>query len=318
MNLLKRRLPCLVVALLTLFTFAACAPARDRSDGKLNVTVTTTMLLDLTRQIGGDCVNVQGLMGSGVDPHQYRASAGDVIKMQQADVVIYSGLHLEGKMGDVLSSLESYGKTVICAADGIDSSRLIEKDGIYDPHIWFDVTLWRMAAAEVERGLSVADHANASTYKKNLANYDRQLNELEQYIRERANELDDNQRILITAHDAFGYFGRTYGFTVMGLQGVSTAAEAGTSDVSRLAGFIAENKIHAVFIETSLPIKSIEALQEAVRAKGFETTLGGMLYSDSLGDETNGEDRYIGAFKHNIDVIVAGLKGNSQLLTTNL
>lgn len=309
MNLLKRRLPCLAVALATLFTFAACAPARNRSDGKLNVTVTTTMLLDLTQQIGGDCVNVQGLMGSGVDPHQYRASAGDVIKMQQADVVIYSGLHLEGKMGDVLSSLESYGKTVICAADGIDRDLLIENDGVYDPHIWFDVTLWQMAAGEVARGLSAADPVNEAAYEKNLADYSRQLDGLQQYIREKAGELDKNQRVLITAHDAFGYFGRAYGFRVMGLQGVSTAAEAGTSDVSRLAAFIAENKIHAVFVETSLPVKSIEALQEAVQAKHFETTLGGTLYSDSLGDETNGENTYIAAFKHNIDVIVDGLKG---------
>ena len=310
MNLLKRRLPCLAVAIITLFTFAACAPAQDRADTGLKVTVTTTMLLDLTQQIGGECVSVQGLMGSGVDPHQYRASAGDVIKMQQADVVIYSGLHLEGKMGDVLSSLESYGKTVICAADGIDSSLLIQNDGVYDPHIWFDVSLWSMAAEEVARGLSNADPANAEEYEKNLADYTKQLEELEQYVRAKAAELDDEQRVLITAHDAFGYFGRAYGFTVMGLQGVSTAAEAGTADVSRLAAFIAENKIHAVFIETSLPVKSVEALQEAVQAKGFETALGGTLYSDSLGDETNNENTYIDAFKHNIDVIADGLKGD--------
>ena len=310
MDLLKRRLPCLAVAVITLFTLTACAPARNRYDGRLNVTVTTTMLLDLTQQIGGDCVNVQGLMGSGIDPHQYRASAGDVIKMQQADVVIYSGLHLEGKMGEVLSSLESYGKAVICAADGIDEKLLIQNDGVYDPHIWFDVSLWQSAAEEVARGLSAADPENEENYRKNLAAYTEQLEELEQYIREKVSELDEEQRVLITAHDAFGYFGRAYGFTVMGLQGVSTAAEAGTADVSRLAGFIAENKIHAVFIETSLPIKSIEALQEAVRARGFETTLGGTLYSDSLGDDKNGEDNYISAFKHNIDVIVDGLKGD--------
>ena len=310
MNLLKRRLPCLAVALLTFFTFAACAPAQDRYEGRLNVTVTTTMLLDLTQQIGGELVNVQGLMGSGIDPHQYRASAGDVIKMQQADVVIYSGLHLEGKMGDVLSSLESYGKTVICAADGIDEERLLQNDGVYDPHIWFDVSLWKLAAEEVARGLAEADPQNKESYQKNLADYSRQLDELEQYIQKKANELAENQRVLITAHDAFGYFGRAYGFTVMGLQGVSTAAEAGTADVSRLASFIAENKIHAVFVETSLPVKSIEALQEAVRAKGFETTLGGTLYSDSLGDGTNGENTYINAFKHNIDVISDGLKGS--------
>ena len=309
MNLLKRRLPCLAVALLTLFVCTACASVRDITDGRLNVTVTTTMLLDLTQQIGGGCVKVQGLMGSGIDPHQYRASAVDVIKMQQADVVIYSGLHLEGKMGDVLSSLESYGKTVICAADGIDEELLIQNDGVYDPHIWFDVSLWQMAAKEIAAGLSAADPENGSIYEKNLASYTAQLEELERYIRAKTEELSKEQRVLITAHDAFGYFGRAYGFTVMGLQGVSTAAEAGTSDVSRLAAFIAENKINAVFIETSLPVKSIEALQEAVRAKGFETALGGTLYSDSLGDERGGENGYIAAFRHNVDVMVDGLKG---------
>ena len=313
MNLLKRRLPCLAVALLTLFTCivsTACAAARNISDNRLNVTVTTTMLLDLTRQIGGGCVNVQGLMGSGIDPHQYRASAVDVIKMQQADVGIYSGRHLEGTMGEVISSREGCGKTVICAADGIDESLLIQNDGVYDPHIWFDVSLWKLAAKEVASGLSAADPANADTYENNLLSYTKQLEELERYIRARAEELNEEQRVLITAHDAFGYFGRAYGFTVMGLQGVSTAAEAGTSDVSRLAAFIAENRINAVFVETSLPIKSIEALQEAVRARGFETTLGGTLYSDSLGDETNNENTYINAFKHNIDVIADGLKGD--------
>ena len=311
MNLLKRRLPCLAVALLTLFACTACSAARNISDGRLNVTVTTTMLLDLTRQIGGDCVNVQGLMGSGIDPHQYRASAVDVIKMQQADVVIYSGLHLEGKLGDVMSALESRGKTVICASDGIAEELLIQNGGVYDPHIWFDVSLWKQAAEEVAEGISAADPANAEAYAENLAIYTEQLEELERYVRARAEELTEEQRVLITAHDAFGYFGRAYGFTVMGLQGVSTAAEAGTSDVSRLAAFIAENRIHAVFVETSLPIKSIEALQEAVSARGFETAMGGTLYSDSLGDGANGENTYINAFKHNIDVIVDGLKGNN-------
>ena len=308
MNLLKRRIPCLVMAVLVLFT-ASCVPVQDKDEGNLNITVTTTMLLDLTKQIGGGCVSVQGLMGCGVDPHQYRASAGDVMKMQKADVIIYSGLHLEGKMGDVLSSLESRGKKVICASDGIDRELLIQNDGVYDPHIWFDVRLWKLAAKEVAKGLSAADPENAAQYEANLSAYEKELDKLDGYIRAKASEIGESRRVLITAHDAFGYFGKAYGFTVMGLQGVSTVAEAGTADVSRLARFIAENKINAVFIETSLPVKSVEALQEAVRANGFETSLGGTLYSDSLGDAKNGEDSYIAAFKHNIDVITDGLKG---------
>lgn len=312
MNLLKRRLSCVVMAIIVLLT-ASCVPAENKKEDKLNVTVTTTMLYDLARQIGGKYVNVQGLMGSGVDPHQYRASAGDIVKMQRADVVVYNGLHLEGKMGDVFASLEDYGKTVICAADGIDESMLIKHDGVYDPHIWFDVSLWKLAAKEVANGLSKADPHNAAHYAENFELYDKQLTELDKYIRKRAEELDENQRVLITAHDAFSYFGKAYGFKVMGIQGVSTAAEAGTADVIALAQFIADNRIKAVFVETSLPVKAIEALCEAVRARGFETSLGGSLYSDSLGDETNGTNTYIGAFRHNTDTVIDGLKGDDEI-----
>lgn len=311
MKLLKKRLPCLAVMLTVLITLAACNNVKTSRSGKLTVVTTTTMLYDLVKQIGGDCADVQGLMGSGVDPHQYRASAGDIGKMQSADVVVYSGLHLEGKMGEVFASLEKNqrgGKKVICAADGIREDLIIYNNGVPDPHIWFDVDLWSMAAAEVAKGLSEADKANANAYKNNLEKYREQLAELDLYIGEKTAEIAEEQRVLITAHDAFGYFGKAYGYEVRGLQGISTATEAGTADVSSLADYIAENKIKAVFVESSLPVKNIRALMEAVKARGFETSLGGSLYSDSIGDSETGTDAYIAAFKHNADVIAKALK----------
>lgn len=317
MELLKKRVPCLALAvsalLLTAGLFLCGVKAHQADNGeKLRVIATTTMLYDLAKQIGGDCVYAQSLMGSGVDPHQYRASAGDVIKLQDADAVIYNGLHLEGKMGDVFSSLdregESGSKTVICASAGIDESLLIYNDGVPDPHIWFDASLWSMAAEEVARGLAQADPSNAESYEENLEKYKRELDSLDSYVKERTEEIPKERRVLITAHDAFAYFGRAYGYDVRGLQGISTAAEAAASDVSRLADFIAENKIGAVFVESSMPVKNIEALCEAVRSAGFETRLGGSLYSDSVGDEKSGTETYAAAFRYNIDLIAEGLK----------
>lgn len=308
MDLLKRRLSCLAMALLTMVCFTAAGCGRETAEAKgLSVVTTTTMLYDLARQIGGDRVTVSGLMGSGVDPHQYRASAGDIAKMQNASVVIHNGLHLEGKMGEVFQSLEN--KTVICVSDGIDESLLIKNGEVYDPHIWFDVSLWKLAAKETMRGFCQADPDNEEYYRGRLEDYLKELDELEEYIKEKTAELPENERVLITAHDAFGYFGRAYGYEVRGLQGISTVTEAGAADVSALADFIADNKIKAVFVESSLPVKNIEALREAVRARGFETALGGSLYSDSIGDEKSGTDTYISAFRKNIDTVTEGLKG---------
>ncbi len=308
MKLLKKRLPCLIMCFVVLFALSSCQKNDINKPRKLTAVATTTMLYDLVKQIGGDLVEAYGLMGSGVDPHQYRATAGDIDKMQKADVVIYSGLHLEGKMGDVFAALQSSKKAVICASDGISKDLIIYNDGIPDPHFWFDVSLWKMAAQQVEKGLSQADKANENIYKQNLNEYEKQLDQLDGYIRAKTMEIPDRQRVLITAHDAFGYFGKAYGYTVKGLQGINTSAEAATSDVSSLAEFIADNKIKGVFIESSLPVKNIEALMQAVKAKGFETSLGGLLYSDSTGDAANGTDTYIGAFKHNAEVITSALK----------
>ncbi|WP_024294328.1 metal ABC transporter solute-binding protein, Zn/Mn family [Lacrimispora indolis] len=298
---------------LTLFLTACSAPAvnQDSSKDKLNIVATTTMLADLSTVIGGDRVSVNGLMGPGIDPHLYQASAGDVSLMQKADVVVYNGLHLEGKMGEIFENLSSQGPAVICIEKGLDESMLLaweDDSSIHDPHIWFDVSLWEDAAKTVAKGLAEADPNGKADYEANLDAYLKELNETDQYIRGRAAELPEAQRVLVTAHDAFQYFGKAYGFEVRGLQGISTDAEAGTADVSDLAGFIVERQIKAIFVESSVPPKTIEALQAAVKAKGFDVSIGGELYSDSLGDAQSGADTYILTVKANIDTIVDALK----------
>ena len=301
----------LFLSLVLVLGLTACGPAQQQDDGRLRIVTTTTMLYDLTASIAGEHADVTALMGPGVDPHLYQASAGDVTTMQMADIVVYNGLHLEGKMGDVFAGLTKQGRSIICAEDGIDPAILLSDENnpeIYDPHVWFDVNIWISVAEHTAKKLGEIDPENAADYQKNMERYRASLQELDSYIRGRVEELPENARVLVTAHDAFRYFGQAYGFDVRGLQGISTDAEAGTADVSQLASFIAENKIKAIFVESSVPPKNIEALQAAVRAKGFDVAIGGELYSDSLGDEKSGHNTYVTTCKANIDTIVDALK----------
>jgi manganese/zinc/iron transport system substrate-binding protein len=312
---MNQKIKCIFSAILslTLLLTGCSAPAvnTDSSKDKLNIVATTTMLADLVSSIGGERVTVNGLMGPGIDPHLYQASAGDVSLMQKADVVVYNGLHLEGKMGEIFENLSNQGSAVICIEKGLDESSLLawENDSsIHDPHIWFDVSLWKEAAKTIAIGLTDADPNGKAVYESNLDAYLKELDETDTYIRSRADELAEEQRVLVTAHDAFQYFGKAYGFEVRGLQGISTDAEAGTADVSELANFIVKRQIKAIFVESSVPPKTIEALQAAVKAKGFDVSIGGELYSDSLGDAKSGADTYILTVKANIDTIVNALK----------
>ena len=307
----------IIIALLLILVQASiflsgCANQNSSAtDGKLDIVTTTTMLYDLVATIGGEHVKVRALMGAGIDPHLYQASAGDVRRMQRADIIVYNGLHLEGKMGEIFASLSRVGRTIICAEDGINEAILLSDETnpeIYDPHIWFDVGIWMDVAIHIAARLSEIDPENAEDYIENLENHLSDLENLEEYIHNRISELPVSQRVLVTAHDAFRYFGRTYGFDVRGLQGISTDAEAGTADVSNLASFIAENRINAIFIESSVSPRNIEALQAAIRARGYEVQIGGELYSDSLGDAASRHDTYILTFKANIDTIVDALR----------
>ncbi|WP_042680744.1 metal ABC transporter solute-binding protein, Zn/Mn family [Anaerosalibacter massiliensis] len=305
----------LVLVIIISISLIGCGNNQNvkRDSGKLNVVTTTTILADIVKNIGGDKLEVEALMGPGIDPHLYKASAGDVQKMINADFIIFNGLHLEGKMSDVFEKLNKSDVKTIAAADVLDNSKLIESEefeGNYDPHIWFDVKLWMEIVDVIKDNLIELDSENKDIYISNSEKYKDELKKLDEYVISRAKELPDDKRILITAHDAFSYFGKAYGFQVKGLQGISTAAEAGTLDVKELADFISEKEIPAIFIESSVPTKNIEALQAAVKDRGFNVEIGGELFSDSLGDPGTEEGTYIGTVKFNIDTIVdALLKG---------
>ncbi|MEX0746791.1 MAG: zinc ABC transporter substrate-binding protein, partial [Rhodothermales bacterium] len=227
------------LAILLITALSACGPAARRpDDGKLHVVATTSMLADLTQQIGGDFVEVTGLMGPGVDPHLYQASEGDVVRMSSGEVILYNGLHLEGKMSDIFHRMKERGiPTVALAEEAIPDSLLRESSpfaGNYDPHVWFDVKLWKRVAERLAAALEEMDPGHAEEYGRRLAEYSSRLDSLDEYVRTRAVELPEERRVIITSHDAFGYFGRAYDFEVRGLQGISTATEAGTADVQAL------------------------------------------------------------------------------------
>ncbi|EPR72250.1 Manganese ABC transporter, periplasmic-binding protein SitA [Winogradskyella psychrotolerans RS-3] len=290
--------------------FTACKD-ESKDNGKLNIVTTTTMITDLVQNIGGDMINIQGLMGSGVDPHLYKASEGDVSKLVNADIIFYSGLHLEGKLVEVLEKMESSQKITIALSDALDENTLIGSKYFasnYDPHVWFDINYFQQFAKKVANVLSKKDPENAQKYEANKNAYIVKLETLQNNIKQTIETLPKGKRILVTAHDAFNYFGKAYGFEVVGLQGISTATEAGVQDVQKLATFIIEKNIKAIFIESSVPKRTIEALQASVKSKGHDVEIGGTLYSDALGSAGTVEGTYIGMFEYNVNTIVNALK----------
>ncbi|MER3544624.1 MAG: manganese transporter [Chloroflexota bacterium] len=304
----------LSAAIVLALTGCATPVARSQEDlsrRPIRAVTTIGMISDIVRNVGGQRVQVIGLMGPGVDPHLYKATEGDVIRLLEADVVFYNGLHLEAKMGDVLERMRSRTRTV-AVTDCIDRSLLLappQFEGAYDPHVWFDVTLWMKAVECVRNTLIDMDPGSADLYRANAQAYLAQLADLHAYVQAQAARLPPEQRVLITAHDAFNYFGRAYGFEVRGLQGISTATEAGTADVQHLADFIAQRKIRAIFVESSVSPRTIEAVQAAVQARGFNVRIGGQLFSDAMGNPGTPEGTYIGMVRHNIDTIVRALLG---------
>ncbi len=301
-----------ILFILTAVLLAACEvvePTADLTEREINVVTTIGMIADIVENVGGERVEVSNLMGPGIDPHLYKASEGDVTRMSRADVIFYNGLLLEAQMGEVLAQMDGRIITV-AVAEGIDPSQLLpseEYEGQYDPHVWFDVQLWMIAAEVVRDTLIDMDPQSQAYYEQNAADYLSQLETLHAYVLDRANAVPEAQRVLITAHDAFQYFGAAYNFDVRGLQGISTEAEAGTGDIRDLAEFIVEREINAIFIETSVPDRNIQAVQAAVQSRGHDVEIGGELYSDAMGSPGSGADTYDGMVRHNIDTIVNAL-----------
>ncbi len=305
---------CLMVSILV---WTGCDP-KEQPDastvGKIRVVTTIGMVTDIVKNVGGERVEVTGLMGPGVDPHLYKASAGDVQRLTSAQLIFYNGLHLESKMGDILAKMSGNTRTV-AVTDAVDRSLLLtppEFEGQYDPHLWFDVTLWMKAVGTVRDTLSEFDSDNTLMYWTNAERYLAKLAELHGYVKSQVERVPSEQRVLVTAHDAFNYFGKAYGFEVRGLQGISTATEAGIADVQKLATFIAERRIPAIFVESSVSTRSLEAVKAAVKSRGFDVKIGGELFSDAMGNEGTPEGTYIGMVRHNIDTIVTALIGGTS------
>jgi manganese/zinc/iron transport system substrate-binding protein len=282
------------------------------NDTGLQIVTTTGMIADGVKNITGDIANVVSLMGPGVDPHLYKATQGDLAVLRNADIIIHNGLHLEGKMQEIFEELAKT-KTVLAIADGVDTAQLrniadVAGKVTHDPHLWFDVQLWSQGLSYTSEKIAAFDKEHAAIYKSNTEAYLDTLQQLDAYVRETMQKIPAQNRILITSHDAFGYFGRAYGIEVRGLQGISTAAEFGLKDITDIVDMIVKQKILAVFVESSVSEKSISAVVEGCKQKGHAISIGGTLFSDAMGAAGTPEGTYIGMVTHNANTIADALQ----------
>ncbi|WNB16770.1 metal ABC transporter solute-binding protein, Zn/Mn family [Marivirga arenosa] len=296
-----------------IFLAFSCSQPSEKNE-QTYIVCTTGMIKDAAKNIIGDKAKIEALMGPGVDPHLYKATQGDLKKLQAADIIIYNGLFLEGKMGEILEKLKNR-KTVIAMAELLNKESFInntEFQGAYDPHIWFDVNLWKKASTLLSKKLIQYDSSNQNYYQKNTDQYIHSLDSLNEAVSQKLKDIPDSKRVLVTAHDAFAYFGRAYNIEVRGLQGISTLSEFGLRDVSNLVEFITENEIPAIFTETSVSEKAIKAVLEGCKSKGHDVVIGGSLYSDAMGEEGTFEGTYLGMVHSNVEKIVEGLSRISK------
>lgn len=281
----------------------------------IRVVTSTSQIADIVRNIAGDAVELQALMGPGVDPHLYKATARDVILMQRADLILYNGLHLEGRLAETFSKVNKLGRSVVAVGEVIPEDRLLTSanfENAHDPHIWFDPELWAMVVGAVEQSLAKADPEHAELFARGAAIYKSKVEALKPWAQARIEKVPESKRVLVTSHDAYNYFGRAFGFQVVGVQGVSTASEAGLADITNTSDFIKERGIPAIFVESSVSPATIEGISRASGAR-----VGGELFSDALGavgemhEGGDGESydvgTYLGMFKYNVDTIVRAL-----------
>jgi manganese/zinc/iron transport system substrate-binding protein len=287
---------------------AGIAP-RSWAANPRNVIATTGMIADTARQVGGDLVAVKALMGPGVDPHGYRQTRSDIVAMTRADLVLWHGLYLEAQMEDFFEDL-GRKSTVVAVADGLPIESLLSHEdykGRYDPHVWMDPALWRGVVMAVKTALSTIHPAGADIFERNTALFNGELDALSQYSQDVLSKVPEAQRILVTAHDAFGYFGKAYGFEVVGIQGISTESEAGLNRISDLVEMLVKRNIGAVFVETSVSDRNMRALIEGAAARGHEVRIGGSLFSDAMGPDSTYEGTYLGMIDHNVTTIARAL-----------
>lgn len=282
------------------------ADGESAEGGPLTAVATTGMIADVVANIGGEHVTVVQLMGPGVDPHLYKATESDVNKIAGADIIFYSGLNLEARMAEIFERMASSRPTVAVGEAVPQAQRLLDPsyENQPDPHIWMDVKLWRLAAESIRDGLIELDPAHADAFRANAESYLAQMDELEGYIQAQIARVPQEKRVLVTAHDAFQYFGQGYGYEVFAPQGISTASEAGVDDIRRTIDLVVERQIPAIFVESSVPRDVVEAIVAGAKDRGHDLAIGGELFSDAMGDPGTVEGTYLGMIRHNVDTIV--------------
>jgi len=306
---IERRIGFIAAMVVGLLCLAGTAQAGER----LAVVATTGMIADAVREVGGDRVEVRALMGPGVDPHSYRQTRSDIVAMTRADLVLWHGLYLEAQMEDFLEKL-SRRQAVVAVAEGLPREVLLaheEYDDRLDPHVWMDPALWSEVVLAVRDALLEVRPADAETFRENAARFLDELDELDAYAQTVTATVPTDSRVLLTAHDAFGYFGRAFDFEVVGIQGISTQSEAGLGRIRALVDMLVERDVPAVFVESSVSERNIRALMEGTAARGHEVALGGELYSDAMGASDSWEGRYLGMIDHNVTTITRALGGEA-------
>jgi manganese/zinc/iron transport system substrate-binding protein len=312
-----RLLLCLIVGLSTLAMLAGCDAGETtevEASDSYEVVATIGMIGDLVERVAGDRANVTTLMGAGVDPHLYNPTRTDLQTLQNADVIFYNGLLLEGKMTDTLVRAGTSGKAVHAVTSLIDEASLLEPEefeGLYDPHVWMDPAAWAKAVDKIEAKLAEHDPAGAATYQENADALRQELAALDAYAERVLASVPEGQRVLVTAHDAFNYFGERFGYEVVGLQGLSTESSAGVRDVERIVGLLVERDIGAVFIESTINPRNVEALVDGAKAQGHDVVVGGELFSDAMGKRGTYEGTYVGMIDHNVTTIARALGGDA-------
>ena len=278
------------------------------------IVTTTGMVTDIVKQVVGSHGTVSGLIEAGGDPHLFKPTRGDVKQLYDADIVFYSGLKLEGRMTETFEQLARRGKSVFTVTERIDAASLRtppEFAGHHDPHVWMDVSLWSRCVEHVSESLAKLDPPHADEYHQNATAYREELTQLDEYVKKSIASIPESQRVLVTAHDAFGYFSQAYGIEVKSVQGVSTESEAGVLDINRLVDFLVERKLPAIFVESSVNAENIQAVIEGAASRGVTVRVGGELFSDAMGNAGTYEGTYIGMLDHNATLITRALGGDA-------
>lgn len=309
MKLLNIQRVTFLFVLMLLFV-TGCASSVTTSNGKLNVVATTQQIGDAVQNIAGDNINLTTILGPGQDPHTHIPREGEVQTFSEADIIIYNGLNLEAQMTRIFEQMANQ-KTVLSIGESVPAERLLsweyDTTKLFDPHIWNDTVIWKQGVELIRDTLIAQDPDNAETYRTNTERYLAEIDETDQFVREQIARIPTENRVMVTAHDAFGYFGNAYEIAVIGLQGISTESEASTADVRNLTDLIVDKNIPALFIESSVNPRTIESVIEAAKARGHEVVIGGELYSDALGEPGSGADTYIGMLRHNAKTLADAL-----------